>query len=200
MHINHLHHEFDQSFSQNLVDVQKLFDSHPILRKKNELLNSLHHDHVIDLKQQIHALGSLIIHDEKPLWEQMELRMPHLIHTQIEQELHSDEKKFVHTHSLTVREHFGPAFLALEEYALISDTKHYPQSHQDYQKFQQAVDAITQKEQMQQLLEKQCFLIQKLDYRLKTDASTIYPQVQTLKSSLLDQQALLSRIPHFRID
>ncbi len=199
MHINHTHSHFDLHFTDRLQQVQQLFEHHPVLSMKKNILDSLHFQQVIQLQQAVSQLHDIILTKEKPLLSQITLEKPQLVFDSTPRELHDEEKEFVQKYAFLVRQHFGPIFTQLEEYAIISDTKQYHSAYIDYQHFQQSVDAISQKKQLHHILDKQALLAKKIGFRLQTDASTIHTDVSRLKSTLLDQQAVLARLPQFSL-
>ncbi len=197
MHLNHIHPEFDLQYMDQLQHIQRIFEHHPVLSMKKSIIDSLHFQQVFQLDNQIRNLGNLILTKEKPLLQNLQFQKPTLIHTIEKRELHEEEKEFVQKNAFFVKQHFGSIFTPLEEYAIISQTRYYEDAYKDYQQFQQSVDAIFQKKNLFDVLDRQLLLVQKISFKLQTDASFVHTDVAKLKSSILDQQAVLARFPKF---
>ncbi|MFT7616046.1 MAG: hypothetical protein ACI8Y7_000874 [Candidatus Woesearchaeota archaeon] len=186
------------AFSYKYQLVTQLFDQHPLLSQKSNTIGSLHIGDVQALHMDVHMLMGML-DQEKELWSTITLSKNHLTHANVaEKPLDPHEKQFVKTNHMAVRSIFGPAFVDLEEYAVVSDECAYKGAYGDYELFRQAADSITQLNSMDDVLARQNFLLNRMSFRLKHNADAANSDITQLRDSLLDQKALLSRLPHLQ--
>jgi len=193
------------SIHERLAQVNKLFETHPILGQKTARIRALAADRPIENKEHIAHLAEILLNQEKPLWQSVRIHAQtiraHSVEINAREEnslaLDEEQKKHIQEHAAVVKKFSGKEFDALCEYALISKEKSYESIKQDYQRFMAAAGAAQQLATMSELLDQQHFMLRKLDARLNLDAHRISPLIADLKLSLADQQTLAARLPQF---
>jgi len=185
-----------------LTQVNRLFESHPILGQKAARIGALAADRPIENKEHIAHLANILLNQEKPLWQSVRIHVqpgkPQIL-TQTELDiLNDDEKKQVQEHAEPVRKLYNKEFEALCEYALISPEKRYENAKQDYTRFMAAAGAAQQLAAINDILDQQHLMLRKLDARLNLDAHRIAPLIEDIRLSFEDQKVITSRLPEFK--
>ncbi len=203
MHIHYTHPDFADVFSRRVVHVRRLVKKHPVLSQKEEILTQISAQNIDDLSHKI-ARFLQLLEQEKPLWRNIRIELhksPYgfveasVLHKP-EAELHSDDAQFVKTHFQKVKEYFPGTFDKLHTAAISEGFEH--RLHQrDYWLFQQAVDAITQLERLQEHITHQEYLAKLISTKLNQRAHAVHEDVVSLRESHDGQIAYLSRLPPF---
>ena len=200
MHINHTHPQFGDAFFERFTEMQKLWQTHPVLSLKQSIISSLNANDLVSLQQKVSELVHVIESKEKPLLQNItfslagDARFSTLV---TDSTLDAQQKNFVKKHQSIVSATCNNSFKRLIEYAVISDTKHYSTVHNDYANFQFAVDGLRQVKKIHDHLGSQMYLAQKIQSKIKSRPHLLADDVTTLQESHESQLGLMARLPQF---
>ncbi|HLP80278.1 MAG TPA: hypothetical protein VK158_06580 [Acidobacteriota bacterium] len=183
-------------FSKRLLRVQSIFNTHPLLAKKTQSILQMQPNDVIQLKRNVAKAAQVIAKHEPNLWSNVSFSTAHLYASHQEKPLEDEHRSFVKDNIPSIKDRFGNFFDPLHNAAISSHVAH---SYADYEKFVHAVHIRDQLKRHEDCLNQQLLLLQKLDTKLGIDAAQVAPTVEQIKNSLADQQAILARLPPFRL-